>query len=130
MIRRADAADLPRIIELGRKNHEAVNASPYDPDAARAFVAHVIEAGAVFLSDGGMIGGLVSPFWAAPLDLQAWEMFWFAEDGSGLALLAAFRDWAHAQGAVVRFTTKRESRAFERLGFTPREIIYGDANVH
>jgi len=126
MIRRATAEDIPRIIELGRGNHAAVSNAPFDADAATGFVRYVLANGAVFLSGGGMIGGLIHPLWSAPSERQAWEMFWHATDGSGLRLLKAFQSWAHENGATTHFTTTRESPALERMGFTRQKIAYGE----
>jgi GNAT superfamily N-acetyltransferase len=78
----------------------------------------------VFLSSGGMIGGMLCPYWAAPGDVQAIELFWFATDGQGRALLGAFEEWAREQGASEMRVTSRPTRALERMGYEPVDTIY------
>ncbi|SFI84457.1 hypothetical protein [Albimonas pacifica] len=126
-IRRATAEDLPRIVEMGRENYRrVVGASGFDPEATAATVARMIasESGIVLVSDGGMIGAILTPHWSAPSRMQAIETFWFAEDGSGLALLRSMAAEARARGAAeIRFTA-RHSVAMTRLGYEPVEMIY------
>jgi len=127
VIRRATPADLPRIVEMGRRNYEArPNRGDYDPQAAGDFVNTMLASphAAVFLSDAGMIGGMLCPYWAAPNDVQAVELFWFASDGSGRALLMAFEEWAQDQGADEVRITSRPTRALERMGYEPVDTVY------
>jgi len=135
MIRRATAADLPRIVEIGRRHHEAAgNAGDYDPDAAASFAASLISGGVVFLSDDGMLGGMIAPSYSAPSHRMAVEMFWSAEDGQGLALLRAFEAWAEEQdadevrlSAVVGHRGEAVGRLLRRKGYAPVETSYGKA---
>lgn len=130
MTRPATLLDVQHILRLGAKNHErAGRRGDYDAKAAQQLVEVIVAGGGCFVTEGGMIGGLIAPFWASPEDVEAWEMFWFAEDGRGLELLDAFTAWAKAQGAqqVVLTTFKRDAKALIRRGFEPSETIYRKA---
>lgn len=132
MIRQATADDLDRITELGAAFHAY---SPYrdidfDPDGFRAFAAGLIEQGAVFLSDDGMLGGLLVPLYFNPAVVMGAELFWWAGK-TGRALREAFEGWARGQGAQgVQFsglTDQREEtirKVFERAGYARAETAF------
>lgn len=124
MIRPATPEDIPRIVDLGRKNHAARGGRNFDANAAAPIVGRIIQHGAVFVTDGGMIGGVPDPFWAAPTEKRLTELFWYAEDGSGLALLRRLQQHAHEAGMPLRISAARPSRAFERMGFRATDTVY------
>lgn len=133
MITRATPDDVPFILRLGEKNYYAVNEiGTYDARAADAFLRDfVFPHGAVFLSHGGMIGGILCPRWAAPEVTEAVEMLWFAEDGQGAALLARWCAYAAHAGAVPVVTSRKlPPRLARRLGLTASETIYRGGHVH
>lgn len=74
---------------------------PFDEEhATRTCVSFLSEVNkTAFISGGGYIAGIVQPINFNPA-LAAIEVLWFAEDGSGMALLRAFRQWAERMGAV------------------------------
>lgn len=136
MIRRATVEDAPRIAELGALFHAASpwRDVPYDLEAAEAFAAGVVSVGAVFLSEGGMIGAVPSPLFFNPAVKVVAEMFWWAPDGEGQALREALETWADDQGAAfTQFSALHDERAprmekmFRRLGYEPVEIGYRKA---
>lgn len=52
------------------------------------------DTGVIFRSDQGMIGGMKCPaFWDCTYKI-ARECFWWSEDRRGMALKAAYEDWA------------------------------------
>lgn len=132
MIRRAGLADVPLIVEMGAAFHAY---SPwrdvsFDPNATAAFVAGLVERGVVFLSEAGMIGGILSPSFFNPAHLVAVELFWWASGGGG-ALREAFEAWAREQGAHgVQFSalgdqnSERMAGMFARAGYRPVETGY------
>lgn len=127
MITRATPDDLPFILALGERNYYAANGiGQYSKPAAERFLRDVVfSRGAVFLSHGGMIGGVLCPRWAAPDVVEAVEMMWFAEDGQGAALLAHWCDYAQQSGAVPVVTTRKlPPRVARRLGLEASETIY------
>jgi hypothetical protein len=132
LIRRATEADLDRIVELGAAFH---GYSPYreiafDPEGFREFAAKLVEGGAVFLSDDGMIGGCLVPLYFNPAVVMGAELFWWAGK-TGKALREAFEGWARDEGAQgVQFsglTDQREEtirKVFARAGYTAGETAF------
>lgn len=130
MIRRAVAGDVGAILTLGAANHAAREIAPFDHDKARRYALFVIEHGAVFLSAGGMCGGVVMPHPTGG-GLRATEMMWFARDGMGVKLLRAWLAWAREAGAceVVVTHRKARSKALEAAGFAPVKTVWRAAHV-
>lgn len=132
MIKRAELSDIPRCVELGR---EFVAYSPYcgvrfDPDATAAFFETVINgAGAIFLHENGMIGGVLLPLYFAPTFKVAAELFWWAPDGDN-GLKEAFEAWAQDNADAVQFSglcdhrEKAISRLYRIAGFERAEVAY------
>ena len=121
---------MPQIVELGAEFHAY---SPYrefafDREASAAFIGRLIEHGAVFLSDRGVIGGVLNPLYFNPSILMAAELFWWAHKG-GTALREAFEQWARDEGAMgVQFSGLADEReatirkVFARAGYAPTEL--------
>jgi hypothetical protein len=128
-VRRATAADIPRIMEMGRKFHAAHQPPwPWDDASTADVVAHIINGGFAAVTDSGFILGVLA---ANPISrdwIVAKEFIWWAEDRSGLALLAAFRAWAKEQGAneiQLSCPPGRAEAAYRRHG-SASEIIYSE----
>lgn len=133
MIRLATEADIPRIVEMGRTFYRvAWRNAAYDPEATATMLRAMIGgAGAVFVSERGMIGGLLAPVWCAPTLLHAVELFWWSRDGQGEALLEAFEDWAREAGAeevrmsnVCGLRGEAVARKLEARGYAPCETSF------
>lgn len=131
-IRRATALDIERCVELGATflSYGPYSDIPLDRDAWRTFLAALIEKGAVFLSQDGMIGGMLNPLFFNPSVVMGAELFWWAPRG-GRALRIAFEEWAADNGAAgVQFSSLFDDRRdvaqklFERAGFRPTEVAY------
>ena len=132
MIRKATAEDLPRILELGA---EFLAIGPYawvplDTAAFSKFALALIEVGVIFLSDDGMIGGCLSPFYFNPSVVMAAELFWFARAG-GQDLREALEAWAQERGCVAQtcsgLADEREPairRLYARAGYDVTEIAF------
>lgn len=101
MIKQADQSDLDLVVRLGVDFHAASphSVDPVDPGGWRDCAARLIEGGGVFVSPGGMIGGVISPLYFNPAILYAYELFWWAPDRNGRALKSAFEAWAKERGA-------------------------------
>lgn len=132
MIRRAGEADLDRIVELGAAFHAycPYRDIPLDREGFRQFAARLIEHGAIFLSDDGMIGGLLVPLYFNPAVVMGAELFWWAGK-TGKGLREAFEQWARDEGAQgVQFSGLTDQRAeiirkvFERAGYTAAETAF------
>ena len=137
IIRRATRDDLPGLVALAQREHAASQFAhqPIDLEHVQASFLGVIHglAGAVFVSEQGselrgLIAGIVQPGLFNRRQ-TAYELLWFAEDGSGLRLLAALRDWACRMRAVqlvvhdyagiadpTRFTKVMARRGFGVMG--------------
>lgn len=132
-MKRADAGDMPLILEMGEAFHRAANLPfEYNPDASRTSISQMVETGCVLVTERGAIGGIVAPAWSSPEWVYACELFWWAEDGRGLELLRGFEDWAREIGAnEVRLTSlyhlERAGKILQRSGYQPLEISYGKA---
>lgn len=132
MIRRATADDLPRVVELGAAFHaySPYLDIPFDADGFGAFARKLIEGGAVFLSDDGMVGGLLVPLYFNPAVVMGAELFWWAGK-TGKPLREAFEAWARGEGAQgVQFsglTDQREEtirKVFARAGYERAETAF------
>ena len=132
MIRRAGADDLATACEFATRFHaESVHADvPVVAEALEAWMAGLIEGGAVFLSDEGIIGGVIVPFYWNPDAKMAVEMFWWAPK-DGRALRLALEQWAADEGALrVVFSGQVNERqatidkVFRRAGYRPVEVGY------
>lgn len=130
MIRKATEADIEDLVEMGASFHAAAkHPSRYNPEHARDLLEAMFKQGAVFRSDKGMIGGLLSPAYCNRNWLMAVELFWWSEDRQGLKLLRAFERWAKDVGAdEVRMTTLASHPDVEtiisRMGYAPAEISH------
>ncbi len=131
-MRRATVEDIPAIVEMGRAFHSYSpwNHVPYDDDATGLFAANVIQNGVIFLTDEGMCGGVITPFYFAPSFKLAVEMFWWAPK-HGRGLRKAFEAWAQENGATaVQFSALSDKRSeavnavYTRAGFERAETAY------
>lgn len=129
-IRRATADDLDEIVELGAAFHVYGPYAfvPMDRDAFHAFCRALIETGVIFLSEEGMLGGLMNPLYFNPSVTMGAELFWWAPKG-GRALRIAFEEWAKDQGGIgVQFSCLEDEhvtiarKLFERAGYRATEV--------
>lgn len=132
MIRQATSADAGRMVELGREFHAYC---PYrdfalDEAAFERFAVGLAEAGVVFLSDDGMLGGAINPLYFNPAILMGVELFWWAGK-TGRQLREAFESWAKERGAAgVMFSGLSDEReptirkVFARAGYQPGELAF------
>ena len=129
---RATDADTERIVEMGAKLHASGPYAdvPYNPDATAEFVAGILAQGAVFMTDDGMCGGAIFPFYLNPDFKMATEFFWWAPK-DGRRLREAFEVWAVEQGAsAVQFSALTNerlpavTRIYRGAGFRPAETAF------
>lgn len=102
LIRRATVDDIGHCARLGLKFIEAAGMPAATIEGCIEFCARIIDHpdnAAMFVSPQGVIAGVIAPLYYRPDYLQAVELFWWAEDGHGRALLAAFEAWAIENGA-------------------------------
>ena len=131
-VRPATAADVPRLVQLAQLEHARSRFK------TQRFVSEVAErnfeqaiAGMltrVFISEErlGFIGGVLQPTLFNKF-FTAYELCWYAEDGSGLTLLKAFCEWAKKMRAVEVIVSnyagikepEKFTRVLKRAGFDP-----------
>lgn len=100
LVRRATAADVPRIVEMGRRHHAVVReVVPLVEEDFAEHVANVIKGGAAWVSPEGSLGAVIFPEAHNAGHLVAVETWWHAFDGHGAELLSAFHQWAWDMGA-------------------------------
>lgn len=132
MIRRATHDDLDDVVDIGRRFHAYSPWSyvPFDPDSLRAFCARLVDGGVIFLSEDGLIGGLLNPLYFNPAYVVGVELFWFAPR-EGRELRSAFEEWARENGAyAVQFSALGDQKSetvgalFKRAGYRKVETGY------
>lgn len=130
-IRRSAPVDMPHLLGIARKFHDAAQL-PFEIDlaAVEASLLGMMKSGCVLVTDGGAIGGVLGPAWTQPQWIYAVELFWWSEDGQGLPLLRGFEDWARGAGAKeIRMTSlaslTRAHKVLERSGYQHSENSYG-----
>lgn len=128
-VKRATLDDLDTAVGFAKEFHaESVHAwIPVDDQALTSWMAGLIETGAVFLSERGIIGGVIVPLYFNPAYKIAAELFWWAPK-DGRALKKAYAAWEKEQGAAIsQFSGQRNDRSdtieklFVRDGYTPVE---------
>lgn len=131
-IRKATMDDVPAMLEMGKAFHaySPWRDIPLDEAALSDFLSRVMEAGVIFLSDGGMIGGVMNPLYFNPAHRVAAELFWWAKSG-GRDLMARFEEWAAQEGASgIQFSALGDNRSermellFIRAGYSKVETGY------
>lgn len=141
MIRKAKVADLPALMELGRRLHEI---SPYkkvpiDLQTCAGTLGHCISSAFGFAmvaeKDGkitGLLMGAAVPLWFSRRR-SASDIVTYAESaGDGYRLIKAFLKWAWSVPLVVEVTmaqgsgidTERTAVLYERAGLTRLGNIY------
>lgn len=133
-VREAGQDDVARVVELGRAFFEYSPWSEFVSFSAKdteRTVGHLIESpdGVVFLSDRGIIGGLIFPLYFNAAYRIAQELFWYANGPDGAALRQAFERWAKDWGANAIqcscLADEREPavrRLYRKAGYRPTEL--------
>lgn len=129
MIRMAEKKDVDMVVDMGRDFHaySPWRSVPFDRGATSAFVANLINHGVVFVSESGMIGGMMNPLYFNPSFSVACELFWWARSG-GRELMKAFEQWAKDNEAKgIQFSSlgdeqsERMAVLFDRAGYSKVE---------
>jgi len=139
-IRRATIDDLDRLVNLARLEHGASRMKKYPFDEAHvrhSFTGAINGMGsAVFVSESdGAVTGLIAGMVQVNLlnrYMTAYELMWFAVDGSGLKLLTALKDWANKMRCIEFVVhnyagiipAERFNKAMLRKGFMPLGMTY------
>lgn len=119
-VRLAGAQDVLRVVEMIEDLRAAVQGPiPVDRAWTARTVAGLIASddGAVWITDGGFIAGVIEPTIISPAPV-AKEMGWYSRDRSGLLLLRAFEGWARMRGAtLIQLSTGSEGLDLSRFGY-------------
>lgn len=142
-IRPATAADIPRIVEIGRQFCEEArwgDLLEIDPDSLAASLAGLIEGGVVLVAEpaGAVVGAacaVLFPLYLNHAHLAAAEMFWWVDPehrgGVGGDLLDALERAVEERGAatfsmltVAGLRDQALGRLYRRRGYRPAETTY------
>lgn len=132
-VRRATIGDAEHCARFGLKFIKAADMPPATFEGCLAFCQQLLEhpAAGVFVSEGGVIAGVISPLYYNPDHRQAVELWWWAEDGNGLRLLQAFEKWAENAGAhdvnmstLDHYTPPGVENLLERRGYQLRDKTF------
>lgn len=125
---------IDRVVEIGRRFHAGSiwRDTPFVESDVRSVVGQLVDgAGAVWMSDAGVVGLVRSPLWFNASVAVAVELFWYAEDGSGAALRAAAEQWASHAGLAYHqmsgMVDEREGalrRLMRAAGYEAKEVAY------
>lgn len=131
MIRAATVADIPRLLEMGRKFSEKAKLSAhvgYDPHSMVQTFEALIEGGhPLFVSDSGAIGATQTPHPFNHDHIVVQELFWWSEGRGGLALLEALEAHCaeHADSLIMitleAIRPEATGKLYVRRGFQPLE---------
>lgn len=125
----ATKSDIPHIVEMGRRFHAHVSPRwPLDGDKLADVLAELIETQFVAVTSGGFIAGVCSQHPISDWTV-AKEFLWWAEDGSGAKLRAAFREWAQLKRAdEIQWSCPPGAKAERLYRRTAQqtEIIYSE----
>ena len=134
MIRQATAEDVPRVAEMAMRFIAAAGKPEGRPAEVEAVVRGMVGGGGCFVSERGMILGIVAPLYYRPDYLEAHEVAWWCEDGAGLRLLRAFEQWARDRGAreivmstLPDYTARGAHAVLTRRGYRHAEAGYRKA---
>ena len=144
-IREATEADIPAIVEMGRRFFETSGYGEFmafDPDSVVATARRLMasESGTVIVAVNdrpvGMVAGLIYPYFMNYGHVTGQEMFWWVEPehraaGTGKDLLRALEAWARDAGAHSFIMGSLEAlrpltvaALYRRLGYKPIEHLY------
>ena len=137
MIRRACAADIDRMIELGQRFHDyaGVHEIPYDPASFRLTLERGLEDSdqCYFVAEVdsavlAMAGAVAYPPYFNHAAKTGQELFWWSECAEGMRLHDALASWAAEQGcksfamiALADERSARMARLYKRMGYRPTE---------
>ena len=131
MIRRATLADIPALMEMGRKFAERAKLEThvgYDPHSmAQTFEAMIEGDHPLFISETGAIGATQTQHPFNHEHITAQELFWWSEGGGGLALLDRLIEHCTEHCHSLQMITleavepERVAKIYARKGFVPLE---------
>jgi GNAT superfamily N-acetyltransferase len=144
VIRPATHDDIPRVLEMGRRFHNAAELyeiAPFDAGSVATTLAWLIDnaLGSLFVAEGegglvGMTGGMLHPFYFNGDHLTGQEIFWWVEPehrGVGSQLFDALETWATEAGAksfsmiaLDKLNPEILGRIYRRRGYRPSEHSY------
>lgn len=129
-LRMATLSDLPALVAMGRRFHEAKQKRyPFRADSTEAFFSKMLSVGIVFIAEDGFLVGFAAGEPSNGRYVVAHEVFWWSEGRSGIRLRKAFEQWAKEMGCdEVQFSHPEGesvvSRLLERAGYAPATQVW------
>lgn len=132
-IRRATISDTLHCATFGHKFIQAADMPAATMEQCLDFCAAALASETVgcFISDMGVILGVVAPLYYRADYLTATELFWWSEDRQGLNLLLAFEEWAVEMGAqrmnmgtLADFTHEKVEGLLMKRGYVLKEKLF------
>jgi GNAT superfamily N-acetyltransferase len=141
VIRPAVEADLPRLLEMGRRFFDASGYSDiteYDPASTEASLRMLMEVGVLLVAERdeviGCAGALVYPFYFNSGHLTGQELFWWVEPehrGVGMDLYHALEQAVKDKGAqsfsmiaLDKLNPERVGEMYRKVGYRPSDHSY------
>lgn len=137
MIREATNNDVAKIVDLLERFHaDAEQPQRFIEKDTTVFMAGMIESpdAIVLISEDGLICGLIG---SSPINSSwkiAFELFWYATDGQGSALLDEYMKKTDELGVDEvrlshRAVTPKVGNHFNRMGLAHDETVYSRLNT-
>ena len=131
MIRFATTKDIPDLLAMGRKFFDCSGYSEtgdYNPEVTTELLNILISNNWCLITEGGMIGWIVTPMYMTGV-LQASELFWWVDEdkrstGLGLELIQVAEDTARLQGAKYMTMVYIDDLNGERMGILYNKLGY------
>ncbi len=132
-VKQATILDAQHVAEMGMKFIDAAGMPEGNYSECLEFAKQLITSfeGVAFWTPAGVIGGVIAPLFYRQNYLQSTELFWYAEDRSGIDLLEAFEDWSFAKGArriniasLSKTSPKALTRMLRMRGYDQGEISF------
>jgi len=141
MIRKAEYADIPRLVEIGRMffdESKYCDLMDYSVESVGVTMRQLIDNGVIFVADDGnifgMLGVLDYPFYLSNCR-TAQELFWWVDPakrggGAAIRMLKAAEDWAKSRGCVSMMMIGLSNdggnaeKLYSRMNYQKRETSF------
>lgn len=115
-------------MRMGQQFHASSGNGTFSPERMRKFLAGILDAGVIFITDDGFLAGLAAPELSSDW-IVAHEVLWWSEGRCGAKLRKAFEAWASETGCdEVQFSHPAANATvgaiLERAGYEPATKVW------